>query len=341
MIADIALAKRAEQGIGQGMHAHIGIGMTLQFRRMRNGMAADDHRRTGLESVHVKAMACAALADALSGRCVHVISFAAEEGERHAEILRLRYFHIVGRTGDERNAHAGRFGDGGIIGQLPAGGGLMRGKDRRETKALRGLRPPQPVTRHGLFNRRVGAIRSFDGVKDRQGGDRAVMALKGRADPADGRRIDKRARGVMNENGLGARAGKALQAEPNGILPLSAARDRRHEFGMVRMPRNRLRIEISIIAMNDDAHSINLRMAEKGTDRARQHSVPGKITILLRPAGPGARAPSGGDNDGNSFHANTAFRVTKGSVALQSMVPSINGRSCEGPACIAPCVDGR
>jgi hypothetical protein len=61
MLADVAQPGRAQQGIGDGVQQHVGIGMAEQAEGMGDGHAADDEFAAGNESVDVIALADADL----------------------------------------------------------------------------------------------------------------------------------------------------------------------------------------------------------------------------------------------------------------------------------------
>jgi hypothetical protein len=57
MVADIAIAERAKDRIGQRMKSDIGIAMTLKSMTMRNFYPADPHRLVDYKAVNIIAHA--------------------------------------------------------------------------------------------------------------------------------------------------------------------------------------------------------------------------------------------------------------------------------------------
>ena len=57
VLADIALAQRAEDGVGQGVQRHIGVGMPGQRLGVRDRHAAKDDVIASAEAMNVEAVA--------------------------------------------------------------------------------------------------------------------------------------------------------------------------------------------------------------------------------------------------------------------------------------------
>ena len=57
--ADITLTKRAEHGIANGVHEHVGIGMAVEPGVVRDLHAAEDQRPAGFELMDIVAQAYA------------------------------------------------------------------------------------------------------------------------------------------------------------------------------------------------------------------------------------------------------------------------------------------
>ena len=55
MMADVALADRAEHGVGDGVSEHVGIAVAIEAVRMRDFHAAEDERAAFDEAMHVVA----------------------------------------------------------------------------------------------------------------------------------------------------------------------------------------------------------------------------------------------------------------------------------------------
>ena len=74
----------------------------------------------------------------------------------------------------------------------------------------------------------------------------------------DNRRIDERARPVMDQYGLRRRAIQALQAEQDGLLPRHTAGDRFHDLEALGGGGKKGRI----IGMKDRTHGVDLGMGQ-------------------------------------------------------------------------------
>lgn len=57
MLAYVAFREGSVNGVGDGVQAHIGVGMALQPASMRDDDAAKHHMVAGAEPVHIKAVA--------------------------------------------------------------------------------------------------------------------------------------------------------------------------------------------------------------------------------------------------------------------------------------------
>ena len=118
MRADVAVRQRAEDGVGNGVHQHVGVGMALQLAVVRDGDTAEPDGVAVLEGVDV-----VALADADVGEV------AGEAALGGGEVAGRGDLHVGGVSVENVDAMAGALGDGGVVGQFLAGGGAVGGED--------------------------------------------------------------------------------------------------------------------------------------------------------------------------------------------------------------------
>ena len=57
VLADVSQRQRAQDGVGDGMQQHVGIGMTRQAPGMGNGHATQYQRTSGHQSMNVEPIA--------------------------------------------------------------------------------------------------------------------------------------------------------------------------------------------------------------------------------------------------------------------------------------------
>ena len=112
------MGERAEQGVGEGMQGHIGVGMAFQAVRVRDGKAAQPDMICRTEAMDVKAQAGANLGQ----RCTGSVG--------HGQILSRREFAILLAPRHQRHRQSRPLGDRGIVAHV----GVPRGRRR----AMRG-----------------------------------------------------------------------------------------------------------------------------------------------------------------------------------------------------------
>ena len=105
----------------------------------------------------------------------------------------------------------------------------------------------------------------------------------------------------MNEHLGRRRLLNAFKSKPYGILPLRSPCGRRQQFGVAAEFAHGLAIGVDIIAVDNDAHRIDLRMRQESLRRPRQDGAPRQHAVLLGSAGAGAGTATRGDNDSQPF----------------------------------------
>ena len=163
--ADVAGADRAEDRVGQRVEPDIGVGMADDA-----GARAGSRRRTpsdmvaGAERMHVEALADP---DVPVPR--------REQPLGGGEVVRVVTFRFSSLPATMSGAMPGRLGDRGIVGQRLAGGGPVRGEDRRRNESpaasARARGPPRSTV-----SRMAVAVDPLDRVAERQGRDRRRRA---------------------------------------------------------------------------------------------------------------------------------------------------------------------
>jgi hypothetical protein len=201
MRADIALGQGAIDRIGQRVQTHIRIRMSLQATVMRHGHAAQHHVIAGAETMHVKAVA---------GADIHVCPF--EDTGRAVEIARCRDLEVV--FVPRHDGHVEPCGPRHlhVIGRITLKS-RMGGKDRGEVKALRRLRPPEPVTRNRPLDQSRAAPQR---IGHRKGRGRARMIGKGRDDGIDHLGRHAGAGHVMDQHQIGRAVERAQPRHDRG-----------------------------------------------------------------------------------------------------------------------------
>src|SRR5262245_3635208 len=209
--ADIAVGDRAEQSVGQRMHADIGVTVAHKFLLMRDAHAAQDHRVARTEGMHVVAGSYALRAESAQCPKPHELIGARDVFCRSELAISFRAF-------DQRDVETVPLSDAGIVCESGAvfRRSAMRGKDRIETEALRGLRAPQVIAGEGAG--RAARVCPKQGVSHREAGQGAGMTVETGDDAPDQCRIDKGTRGVMDQNALRRARGKRLEPRTDGVL---------------------------------------------------------------------------------------------------------------------------
>ena len=115
MLADIARAHRAQNGVNQSMKPYVGVGMAQALEIVRNRHAAQDDFIAGHQLVHVRAHAGADVAVVL-----------ADGARGAAEVFGVRDFHVVRVRRNEGYGNTIFFKNGSVVRQLRAFGLAVR-----------------------------------------------------------------------------------------------------------------------------------------------------------------------------------------------------------------------
>jgi hypothetical protein len=261
----------------------IGVGMSDQTVAVRHRDAAQPELVAGPEGVDIEALTGA-----------DVAAPCGEQPFGARKIVHRRHLEIILAALDQRHAHSGAFGDGGIVGQLGTGSRAMRRDDRLEVKTLRRLRPPQGAAVDCRGD--AGPVAALHRVAHRQRRNGPVMRAQPGEHAVDDGSVEQRPRPVMDENKIRRRRDEALQAVAHGILTLDPACDRLQQVepGGCRI------VMRAIVGMNDDADGADRRMLDQGPQTVPQHRHPAERQILLRQRRAEAGATPGGDDEGDA-----------------------------------------
>ena len=201
-LADVALGQRAEDRVGQRVHADVGVGMADQAAVERDGDAAEHHPVARAEGVHVEAVAGADVHRSLR-----------RSASRPREVggggdLEVR---LVAR--DHAHRKPGGAGHRGVVGRL-AGVGAVGREDRGEAEALRGLRPPEALARRPAPSASA-VLRRARGRRPPAGrGTRPAASSSASSTAAISRGRRERAGGVVDQHPVGRRRRPAPPARP-------------------------------------------------------------------------------------------------------------------------------
>jgi hypothetical protein len=173
MLANITLAERAQDGVGQRMQAGIGIAVPFEAVTVRDFHAAQDDMIAGGEAVGIEAH---------TGSCfAHIRE---KEAFGCAEILSRRDLEVGFLAFDGDDAKAGALGERHVVRRVAPRTGAVDFLNHVEAKTLRGLCPVNTVTRHGAPV--TACVAELQGVVDgEQRHHRFAARLEGCNHPAD------------------------------------------------------------------------------------------------------------------------------------------------------------
>ncbi len=217
----------------------------------------------------------------------------------HGQVLRRRELAVGFAAVDQRHRQPGPFGDGRVVGQIVAAGrgrGFVGGQNVREAKALRGLRPPKPGTPDGRGNASPG-IRPLQGVGKRDRGDGARRVLQ---EPRSTRSMMSAVTNGRTPSWISTRSG-ACGASARRPLSTERCRVSPPVAGGVSLgcpEGDGCVVQRAVVRPDHDRHQVDVRRSEKNAHGPRQDGARPRGCILLGRGGPGARAPSGGDDQG-------------------------------------------
>ncbi len=288
MIADVAVAQRPQNGVGQGVQTRVGVRMADQRLVMRDFHAAQPHRASRPPAVGVEAGADPGLHPR---RFRHL---SGDQGLGHGEILGEGQFHQAGIAGDQGDGRSRRAHDLGLVGRGDVLGPRgIGGAEGLQPEPLRRLRPPQGVAIDGLAHPAVNA--APQAVGHRQDGQGRVSLVERGQNPADGRRVQQGPGGVVDQHPGVVRRRQGGQTGPHRGRPTGPAGHREPAV----QTRQRL-CGHGLGPGRDDDRQFRRPGGQQGLGRPAQHGTVAQTAPLLgfTGAGPG----SGGDDHGGEAH---------------------------------------
>jgi hypothetical protein len=162
VLADIAVAQRAQQGIAQGMNDHITVRVRNDALRVGDAYTAQDHVISSAEGVHVHP---------LTDSHVTALPHPQYVG-RHIQVLGAGDLDVERRARHQSRTNADALHRLSFVGHrhARARGILQCAAQLRVGKNLRGQRPPETGAIHGL---NAGRAFALDGVDNGRGKNRA------------------------------------------------------------------------------------------------------------------------------------------------------------------------
>ena len=258
MRADIAVGQRAENGVGQRVQAHIGVGMAGELVRVRDAHAAQHDMIAGREGVHVDA-----------GAGAHVAKL--------GELRRLRArakssgWVILILPGSPANtatfmpAHSASAASS-VKSSRPAAAALRCAASKgAKAKACGVWIGAQVFARQRLLHEALRVDR-LDRVGDGQARHRRAVLLRGRDRARDQRGAREGAGGVMHQHDVGLARGQRLQAGAHRGLPRGAAEGRRQRSS----PAAAASIERAILGPDHRLHPRRPRDASTSMNSVRR-----------------------------------------------------------------------
>ena len=236
MAADVAGADRAENGIGQGMQADIGVGVAFERLLVGDADATDGDAVAGGESMHVVTRSRTKLLDAAS-----------DEALGAPQIVGSRDLEVVVGAHHQRDGEARRLGDGGIVGHRGALSLAMGGQDIGIAERLRRLRPPQAAAIDRAGD--AAALRALQRIGHRNCDDRPRCVVQRSQCTIDDVSGEKGAGGIMDENAVRPQIRQALETIAYRVLAAGAAGHGRQ----YRQAGDRAVIERPMLCADDDA----------------------------------------------------------------------------------------
>gem|GEM_PF-5680324 len=271
-MADIASGNSPQNGVGNGMQGHIGIGMSFQSSVVGNQHPPQpDTISDRRESMHIHS---------------HTDTKAGGGGEMPTGPLQVDIggdLDVILIAVDQGHRQARCLGNRRIIGEFPPRMGAMCGHNIGIAKPLRRLGSPQtgPINRAGSNPSDLGPFQCIDYG---QGGDGTGIVFQRGQNATDSAAIDKRAGPIMNKDKIRSQDTEALQTQKNGFLPGPAAIDRIQQ----RQPLRRLIVQSPIIRMDDGSDSGKGWIGSQRGQGVTQNRPAGQISVLFGKAFPHA-----------------------------------------------------
>ncbi len=217
MPADVALAERAIDRVGDRMQRDVGVGMAGELL-----LVGDEHAREPNAAALGERVDVEALADSRFCRP------RAEPRFGLGQVLHRRHLEIVGVAVEHVDGDAHPLGDGGVVGEIGAFGAPVRGENEVELEGLRRL--------HGAQRRAVGSaddptlgVDLLDRVGDRGPRHGGAVGYRRLDRAGDERGRGKRPRAVVDQRDVDGEIALRLEAEPHALLPRLAAESRRRQ----------------------------------------------------------------------------------------------------------------
>lgn len=154
MRADIAIGQRAEDGVGDGVHQNVGVGMALELAVVRDGDAPEPDRVARFEGV-----------DVVSLTRPDVRQVAHQAGFGAGQIVGRRDLHVGRVPLEHMHGMACGLGHSRVVGQCLTFRGPMRLEDQGKLERLRGLNRAQagPL---GRGDDHASGVHGLDRVRD-------------------------------------------------------------------------------------------------------------------------------------------------------------------------------
>jgi tRNA-dihydrouridine synthase B len=270
MVANVAAADRAENGIRQRVEHHVGVAMARKPLAVGNEDAAEPQFLTRRKGVNVEAEA-----DSRD----HESGLGTREIGLEGQLLQLQI------SLDNGDGESGRARHLRIVRRLAAGPGAVGPADRVEAECLGRLNAHEIVPGHRY------AVAPGEAVHQWQSGNRAVMAVQGVKQPVDDPLRKKGPGRVMDEHALDVRLDQRVEAVQHRRPARRAADHGRGEGSLAD------RGPISLFLTGADHHldGMDPGMAE-AIDRMSEKGPAGEGAILLRELAAGPAAVPRGDH---------------------------------------------
>ena len=287
MRADVALAERAVDRVGDRMQRHVGVGMARELLVVRDQDAAQPDAFAGREGVDVETLADPDLGDIRGQPRLGL-----------AQILHRRHFHIIEFAVEDEDGVSSRLGDRRVVGQIGAGGVAVRLEDQIEAESLRRLNRAKRRAL-GRGDDAPFAVDLFDRVGHRRRGHGGAVEPRRLDRPRDQFARSERSGAVVDQYEIRPQVRLRLEAVADAALPRRAAEDRRGQRarGGRGEAGDRRVVEIAIVGMNDDRRRQEFMRERQRLDRVADERPPRARQILLRDRPAEPRAPPRGDDD--------------------------------------------
>ena len=274
------------------MHGDVGIRMALEALRIGNGNAAQDHRVTLIERMHVDALPDAHIRAVLQQAGRHV-------AVGHDDVVGRGQLAVLDLAHDHGYGNSGMLGNRGIVGQPLRLLGLrlaIGGEDVVIGETLRRLGGPDRGTVHGAAHHAAG--REFQRLGHRHAGDCGGETVEPADHAVDQCRRHERPGGVVDQHLGGLVAGHRFDPDAAGFLAGRSADDRQGQVQAI----GGLGEHLLMALANDRLHDVDGRMLQKGPAGPPDHRPAANELVLFRPFAPGAQAGATGHDHCRNCH---------------------------------------